>query len=135
MIRRIEKCKGDIAWTGHNTFYAHKAHVVFRMSERCGILGLDIQIRFHGGQEVYDFNIFDEVFYFERNRIEGKYNEMTLPVNFVNLKSTCKLLEIPYTDFEEMIFQQSLIQDLGMFGAQEAEQILKLRNKLFGEKN
>lgn len=46
-----------------------------------------------------------------------------------------ELIELPYNDFESMIFQQSLLGDLGMFGADEAFALYKLRNIYFGECN
>lgn len=93
---------------------------------------LEIKMDFHHYCERYEFVLYEDVFIFERWRIDGAFPEYNyLPVNATK-KQVAYLPEIPYTDLEAAVFQHSLLNSLGMFGAQEAEMLLKIRDTYFG---
>lgn len=130
MIQRIKSVKERLIWTDHSSF--RSATISYRYFTRAGIAGLDVTLGFHHTQEMYEFYMFDDAFYMDRLRT-SKYLEYVHDKNTIDYKKVAELVDIKYTNLEEMIFQQSLLHDLGMFGAQEAEQISKLSNQIFGE--
>jgi|AGFT01.1.fsa_nt_gi hypothetical protein len=93
---------------------------------------LEIKMDFHFHCERYEFVLYEDVFIFERWRIDGEFPTDPISRFTDTKKQVAYLPEIPYTDLEPAIFQYSLLNSLGMFGAQEAEMLLKIRNTYFG---
>ena len=48
------------------------------------------------------------------------------------LLSVAKIFDMPYDNTEEVMFQQSLVNDMGQFGLQEALEMVKIKNAYFG---
>lgn len=93
---------------------------------------ISISLHFKLGQERYEITLTPSHFTMIRHRPKS-YDY----VGYQRLpqEKVAELIELPYNDFESMIFQQSLVGDLGMFGADEAFALYKLRNVYFGECN
>ncbi|EHX8550635.1 hypothetical protein K3335_003627 [Salmonella enterica] len=128
----IRKYRGDPKWRTHTYWTRASTELLFRMFTHANIEGMDVQLSFHQGQEKYMFHLFEDEFIMKRYRVDGKYADIVTPKTLGEVNQVA-IITHAYTDFEELIFQESLLNDLGMFGTQEAEQLLKLRNNIFGE--
>lgn len=89
-----------------------------------------ITMTFKNRHEIYDFTIKKDVFYAYRRFSENSKRNWENPLN---QKIVAELESMSYNDLESAMFQQSLVSDFGMFGAQEAEVLLQLRNIYFGD--
>ena len=91
----------------------------------------EISLEFKHNQEKYRIKLYRDSFSMMRTRVEKYYAHTGYHMQ--KLEIVAELENLAYNDFEATIFQHSLLGDLGMFGTQEAEMLLQLRNIYFGE--
>lgn len=90
----------------------------------------EFELEFKHGQEKYHIYLNPTSFSMVRKCVDKFYDYTGYPMK--TPKVVAELENIAYNDFEAMIFQHSLLGELGMFGVQEAKMLLQLRNIYFG---
>lgn len=91
----------------------------------------EIFLEFKHNQENYRIKLYRDSFSMMRKRVEKYYAHTGY--HMPKPEIVAELENLAYNDFEATIFQHSLLGELGMFGTQEAEMLLQLRNIYFGE--
>lgn len=91
----------------------------------------EIALEFKHNQENYRIKLYRDSFSMVRKRVAKFYAHTGYHMQKPEI--VAELENIAYNDFEATIFQHSLLGELGMFGKQEAEMLLQLRNIYFGE--
>lgn len=103
----------------HSRFTVHK-----KINE------FEIGMAFKYGQETYSIFLYPDTFSLVRKRVD-KFNDYTGFAFREPLNVVADVVHLEYNDFEAALFQQSLLGELGMFGVQEAEVLLQLRDIYF----
>lgn len=121
VIDAIKKCT-------HRKWYTHcKNHYAARNADD-GIV-ISMQFKYHSW--VYDFVLRKNSFAFYLTNKITKWDTKTCNAKISSLV-VASMEDIMYDELESAIFQCSLISDLGMFGVQEAEALIKIRDRYFG---
>lgn len=125
-IQHNVKSHGPHKWYSH--WSSGKSGMLIRQHSN---RELELSLYFKDSQDKYGIHITPEHFsMFHRRCVE--FDESVVyqskPTYVV-----AELIELQYNDFEAMIFQQSLLGNLGMFGADEAFELYKLRNIYIGD--
>lgn len=123
-----------VASSGTNSIIFHNSKNLLSYSLSTKGDVFSILMVFHHHQEEYWFRLNKNYFDLMRRKISGPYQEYPAIGN-IRVKIVAELNNIEYNNHESMIFQQSLLGDLGMFGVQEADMLNKIRNIYIGDKN
>lgn len=122
IVRRVVMTN-ESKWYQHNSFGASNFRA--RRAEDF----YEFALEFKSSQEIYYITLRPTTYSMGRKCVDKFYDY----VNFREPKVVADLYRLEYNDFEATIFQHSLLGELGMFGTQEAEMLLQLRNIYFGE--
>lgn len=121
VIERIKEC-AERKWYTH-----YRNHYMARNADD-GIV-ISMQFKYHSW--VYDFVVRKNSFsFYLTNKITKWYTKTCNAKS--SLLTVASMEDIMYDELESAIFQGSLISDLGMFGVQEAEALIKIRDRYFG---
>lgn len=133
MLRKIKHpvIQKRIAGETNSHFYSHWTSRSSGFAVLSTSTHYEIALEFKHNQENYRIMLYKNSFSMVRRRVDKFYGHTGY--NYKKPEIVAEMENISYNDFEATIFQYSLLGELGMFGTQEAEMLLQLRNIYFGE--